>query len=385
MASPSLAPAALDDAPEDPAYLTTQLLTYLGNKRALLPHLESAVLAVRTALGGRRLRTLDAFSGSGVVSRMLKRHSDVLVANDLEDYCRVVSTCHLADAADVPLTVVAGHAARINAVMQGMTDGPPGFVERLYAPADDDAVQPGERVFYTRDNARRLDVARQEIARLPTDLQPFLLAPLLAEASVRANTSGVFKGFHKDRGTGLGKLGATRGDALSRILAPVVLRPPVLSRFSCGTHVLQDDASDLPATLAARGLTDLDLVYLDPPYNQHPYGSNYFMLNLLTRYEEPAAVSPVSGIPADWTRSAWNVRARSADLFTRLAQALDTRYLLVSFNDEGFIDPPAMRRILDGLGDVSQLSLQHSTFRGSRNLRSRPLHVTEHLYLVRRR
>lgn len=380
MALPTSAPAATDDAPEDPAYLTTGLLTYLGNKRALLPHLESAVLAVRTALGGRRLRTLDAFSGSGAVSRLLKRHSAVLVANDLEDYCRVVSTCHLANAGDVPLAEVRRHADRVNATMQRIGDGGPrGFVERLYAPADDDDVRPGERVFYTRDNARRLDVARQEIALLPTGLQPFLLAPLLAEASVRANTSGVFKGFHKDRRTGLGKLGATRGDALSRILAPVALRPPVLSRFTSEVHVLQRDASDLPGEVG-----DLDLVYLDPPYNQHPYGSNYFMLNLLTRYEEPSALSPVSGIPVDWTRSAWNVRARSADLFAALAAGLDTRYLLVSFNDEGFIDPRTMRGILDGLGDVSQVSLRHSTFRGSRNLRARPLHVTEHLYLVRK-
>jgi adenine-specific DNA-methyltransferase len=383
VALPTLAPAATDDAPEDPAYLTTGLLTYLGNKRALLPHLESAVLTVRTALGGRRLRALDAFSGSGAVSRMLKRHSAVLVANDLEDYCRVVSTCHLANTADVPLAEVVRHVARINALMRGLGDGGPrGFVERLYAPADDDAVRPGERVFYTRDNARRLDVARQEIALLPTELQPFLLAPLLAEASVRANTSGVFKGFHKDRRTGLGKLGATHGDALARILAPVELRPPALSRFASEVRVLQRDASDLPGVDAAH---DLDLVYLDPPYNQHPYGSNYFMLNLLTRYEEPSALSPVSGIPVDWTRSAWNVRARSTDLFAALAAGLDTRYLLVSFNDEGFIDPATMRLILDSLGEVSQMSLRHSTFRGSRNLRGRPLHVTEHLYLVRRR
>ena len=382
MAQETVAAAAVDDAPEDPAYLTTQLLTYLGNKRALVPHLETAVGTVRAALGGRRLRTLDAFSGSGVVSRMLKRHSAVLVANDLEDYCRVVSTCHLANAADVPLEDVSRHADRINALLRRTADGGPrGFVERLYAAADDAAVRPGERVFYTRDNARRLDVARQEIALLPTGLQPYLLAPLLAEASVRANTSGVFKGFHKDRRTGLGKLGATHGDALSRILAPIELRPPVLSRFSSEVHVLQRDAGDLPG-LDVTG--DLDLVYLDPPYNQHPYGSNYFMLNLLTRYAEPDAVSPVSGIPADWTRSAWNVRARSAALFAGLAGSLDTRYLLVSYNDEGFLDPATMRGILDGLGEVTQVSLRHNTFRGSRNLRDRPLHVTEHLYLVRR-
>ncbi|MDR0684304.1 MAG: DNA adenine methylase [Spirochaetaceae bacterium] len=28
-------------------------------------------------------------------------------------------------------------------------------------------------------------------------------------------------------------------------------------------------------------IPEVDLAYLDPPYNQHPYGSNYFMLNLI--------------------------------------------------------------------------------------------------------
>ena len=42
----------------------------------------------------------------------------------------------------------------------------------------------------------------------------------------------------------------------------------------------------------AADLPPLDLVYLDPPYNQHPYGSNYFMLNLLVDYRAPLKPSP---------------------------------------------------------------------------------------------
>ena len=37
----------------------------------------------------------------------------------------------------------------------------------------------------------------------------------------------------------------------------------------------------------SREYADLDLAYFDPPYNQHPYGSNYFMLNLLVHYRRP--------------------------------------------------------------------------------------------------
>ena len=71
--------------------------------------------------------------------------------------------------------------------------------------------------------------------------------------------------------------------------------------------MLQEDANAV-----ARRLKGLDLVYVDPPYNQHPYGSNYFMLDLLLRYERPERISRVSGIPADWQRSGYNVKVKVA-------------------------------------------------------------------------
>ena len=43
-------------------------------------------------------------------------------------------------------------------------------------------------------------------------------------------------------------------------------------------------------------LNDLDLIYLDPPYNQHPYGSNYFMLNTIAKNQLGDFISSVSGI-----------------------------------------------------------------------------------------
>ena len=67
------------------------------------------------------------------------------------------------------------------------------------------------------------------------------------------------------------------------------------------------------------------------------------------------------------------------------AQALDARFLLVSFNDEGFVKPGAMRALLKQLGSVQVVEVPYNTFRGSRNLRNRDIHVTEHLFLVERK
>ena len=58
--------------------------------------------------------------------------------------------------------------------------------------------------------------------------------------------------------------------------------------------------------------------------------------------------------------------------------------MLLSFNDEGFIQPGEMRALLSELGPVDEVQRKHNTFRGSRNLRNRSVHVTEHLYLLRK-
>jgi len=90
-----------------------------------------------------------------------------------------------------------------------------------------------------------LDFYIQELALLPAGIRSLLLGPLLSSASVHANTGGVFKGFYKDKNTGIGKFGATAGDAMGRILAPITLEPPVQSIFRSGHKVFRRDANEL--------------------------------------------------------------------------------------------------------------------------------------------
>jgi adenine-specific DNA-methyltransferase len=368
-----------DFVAEDPEYLSRQLITYIGNKRALLGRIALAVGQVKGRLGKNALRVFDAFSGSGVVSRFFKAHASYLASNDLEEYAAVAARCYLGNRSAVDLPAVSRVVADFNARVS-TEPFPPGFIEELYSPRDDANIAKDDRVFYTRDNARRLDNYRRLIESAPRGMRDMLLGPLLSEASVHANTAGVFKGFYKNRRTRIGQFGGSGADALVRILGEIRLEPPVLSRFECDCEVLQEDASR-----AARRLKDLDLAYLDPPYNQHPYGSNYFMLNLLVRYERPAHISRVSGIPADWWRSGYNVRARSLPLLRELVRAIDAPFLLVSFNDEGFIPPAAMRAMLDEAGTVETFETRYSAFRGSRSFANRAIHVTERLFLVERR
>ena len=87
---------------EIPEYLSDQLITYLGNKRTLINAIEEVVVGIRKELGGRRLRSADVFSGSGVVSRMLKKHSTHITTNDMELYAAIISRAYLSNREEVP-------------------------------------------------------------------------------------------------------------------------------------------------------------------------------------------------------------------------------------------------------------------------------------------
>jgi len=368
-----------DPTSEDPDYLSRQLITYIGNKRALLGQIGKAVEQVKRRLGKRRLRVFDAFSGSGVVSRFLKAHASHLISNDIEDYAAVTGRCYLRNRSTVDIEAVSRVVADLNARVMS-EPLPPGFIEEMYSPRDEAHITKEDRVFYTRNNARRLDNYRRLIDSVPRNMRDLLMGPLLSEASIHANTAGVFKGFYKNRRTQIGQFGGSGSDALARIMGEISLEPPVLSNFECNYEVLQEDANTVADRVKA-----LDLAYIDPPYNQHPYGSNYFMLNLLVRYQRPKHVSRVSGIPPDWRRSGYNVRAKSMPLLQHLLHTIDAPFLLISYNTEGFIPPDKMRAMLRNLGSVNIIETQYNAFRGSRNFNNRSVHVTEQLFLVERR
>ena len=361
---------------ENPDFLDKQIITYIGNKRALLYFIEEGIETVKKKVCKKKLNIFDLFSGSGIVSRFFKKHANRLIANDLEKYCEVTNLCYLTNFSKFNKNLF---TEIYNSIIYELKNKPlgRGIISEQYAPKDDKNILPGERVFYTKRNAMYLDTARQLIDKAPNEHKNFLLAPLLSEASIHTNTSGVFKGFYKDSKTGLGKFGGDKSNALSRILSDINIPFPVFSNFECDVEIYRKNSNEI-----AKQINDVDLAYIDPPYNQHPYGSNYFMLNLLVDYLPSNKISNVSGIPADWNRSVYNKSKAAITVFKDLLENIKAKYLLISFNSEGFIPMQEMINLLKSIGKVQILEKQYNTFRGSRNLRNRKIHVKEYLYLV---
>lgn len=359
-------------------YFADDLLTYIGNKRALLPSIERGLNQIKARLGKPYLSCLDLFSGSGAVSRLMKSHASHLVSNDFEDYAEVINRCYLANRSD--FDEAAYYEARMTLMDKIDQDWRRGLIAKHYAPYHDDDIQPGERVFFTRRNAEFIDTARQHIDGIEDSLQVFFLAPLLVRASIHNNTGGVFKGFYKNR-QGIGAFGGEGRHALTRIKGEIDVPEPLFSDAECDVSVTKCDALRFAAAIGG----SYDVVYLDPPYNQHPYGSNYFMLNLILHYKLPPSASRVSGIPTDWQRSPFNKPQKASGAFFKTLDSLDARFFLISYNSEGFIKKERFISELQSRGELSFFETRYNTYRACRNLLRRPQYVEEYLFLLERK
>jgi adenine-specific DNA-methyltransferase len=71
-------------------YLKKQIITYMGNKRKLLTQISEIIDMIVQELGNN-LTCADAFSGSGIVSRLLKTKSKMLYVNDIAGYSETLN------------------------------------------------------------------------------------------------------------------------------------------------------------------------------------------------------------------------------------------------------------------------------------------------------
>ena len=309
------------------------MIKYLGSKRTLVPRIVALAEAIRARTGARTV--CDLFTGTTRVAQGLKRAGFAVTANDAASYSEILAITYVeADAQRVPRDAIEEKLAQLDRL-----PGRDGYFTQTFC-VDSRYFQPG--------NGRRIDAIRAEIERVADDRveRAILLAALLEAADRVDSTTGLQMAFLKEWAP--------------RAYNALELRMPVL--LEGAGHAVREDANAL-----ATRMDRVDVAYLDPPYNQHSYFSNYHIWETLVRGDAPAAYG-VARKRADCraVKSDYNAKARAWGAFESLARTVPARHLIVSFNDEGFFAYDAIVALLaSARGEVAAMPVEFKRYVGA--------------------
>lgn len=343
-------------------------MRYIGNKTRLLPFILRTLNKGGIAVGSVH----DAFAGTASVSRALKARgwrvhsSDLLVSSYVFQRAYVVADC-----ADPLLGEMASELAAL---------GPrESFISRHFSPAGGSESE--GRMYFTPPNAGRIDAAREELeswrkaGKVGEDSYYLLLAAIIEGADRVANTAGVYASYMK------------RWQPNARRAFGVAPEVPIKGAQPARAHLMD-------AIEAAKSIGDVDLLYIDPPYNSRQYVAYYHIPEILARgwtESAPAIRGKVGLLAGEEGRSQWSHGRRVQKLFSALLSATTATHALVSFNSEGHMPPEVLLSLLTRAsadGNVSHFSQRYRRYRADSDREGRHYHrdiALEHLYLVRLR
>lgn len=364
-------------------------MRYIGNKTKLLGFLRASLARLGVTRG---TRAADPFTGTASVARMLKALGFQVVAGDIMCYAYLFARAYVALDAEPDFSLLAGElrARRrpdLLAVLRHLErlKPEPGFIHEHYSPGGREGRHHG-RMYFTPENAARIDAIRARVAQwhargLMDDAgQDVLLAALIEAADRVANTTGVYASFVK----------SWQPNALQPLrLRPIVFTP----RNGTGpSTALRADAETVVASAAAAG--ELELLYLDPPYNTRQYSAYYHIPELLAEgwFDQPPRLRGKTGlIPDEEKRTDWSRRGRCEAAFERLIAAAPCRWIVMSYNDEGIIPRATIEGVFRAYGHPDSFRCFHTGYRRYRADEDRvgrcykSDRVEEYLFCVRKR
>ncbi|MBW3624899.1 MAG: DNA adenine methylase [Armatimonadetes bacterium] len=307
------------------------MVKYLGSKRRLVP----AIVKIAEALPGVRT-ACDLFAGTTRVGQGFKRAGIHVLSNDLASYSHVLGQAYIAtDARETNLPRLRELLEHLN----GLSSEDGYFTETFCRRSR----------YFQPHNGMRIDAIRGEIDRLTltSSERAVLLTALLLAADRVDSTTGLQMAYLKQW--------SPRSHATLELTLPELL--PGMG------EVRQMDANRL-----AEGLKDVDLAYIDPPYNQHSYAGNYHVWETLVRNDRPEVYGVAcKRMDCRQTRSRYNSRIQCRDAFSQLIAELAPRvpWLLVSFSTEGHLSPVEIHEILRGAGHVESRAFDYKRYVGA--------------------
>lgn len=336
------------------------MIKYLGSKRQLIPWILKSIQEHFP----KAQKISDIFSGTSRVGFALKQNGYSVFSNDHNQYAFHIARCY------------------IETSTQDLPKNFPKIIDHLNN-------LPGKHDFFTENycikarffhpkNGKKIDSIRKEIDNIDVSekIKSVLLVSLMEAADRTDSTCGIQMAYLKDWAP--------------RAHLELKLRPPQLSEALSGNLY---QAYCLDAIEAAAEIKS-DVAYLDPPYNQHSYRGNYHIWETLVRNDRPKVYGLTNKREdCQTTKSSFNSKPKFQQSLQQVISSLNTKNIVLSFSNEGFISQENIEKLLSNFGQVTTLNMDYKRYvgaqigiynqRGHKVGKIKNLSNKEFLYIVR--
>jgi adenine-specific DNA-methyltransferase len=307
------------------------MIKYLGSKRTLVPVLGhiAAASEAKTAL--------DLFTGTTRVARAFKQQGIHVTTVDTASYSEVFGKTWIQlDSNDFDHEGLESAILKLNQI-----SGQAGYFTKKFCE---------EARFFQPVNGERVDAIREAIEAdyQGTELYFPLLTSLILATDKLDSTTGVQMAFLKQW--------TQRSNAALQMKDPELIAGQGLSYLADATKVI----SELP---------EVDLAYLDPPYNQHRYFGNYHIWESLVRWDKPETYGVANkriDTRSEENRSAFNSRKTMPQALEKVLLETKAKNLILSFNNESWITADDLIEIAKSRGHVKILDIDFKRYVGSK-------------------
>jgi len=303
------------------------MIKYLGSKRALVPLILRLVEHLPVA------SACDLFAGTTRVGQALRGSGIEVHSNDIATYSAQLAQAYIVADDSVDRPRLAAILAELSAL-----EGREGYVSEVFC---------RRARYFQPHNGRRIDAIRAAIDRYAlSELERGIVLTSLLEAADRVDsTTGLQMAYLK--------AWAPRSYKELELRLPEAVSGPAGS-------VSTMDANALAPEL------DVDLVYVDPPYNQHSFFSNYHVWETLVRWDFPASYGVAhKRVDCRERKSAYNSRRAAPAALAGLLASLRAPWLIVSASDEGFHSAAELQRLLSRHGHVARVDVDRKRYVGA--------------------
>lgn len=343
-------------------------MNYIGSKYSLIEFIKDTIENILKLNNETKKPSemifADLFAGTGIVSGSFKEKGYSIIANDIQYYSYIISKHMIGNNGNLD-------KQRCKTLIDELNNlkGKKGFIYKNYSYGGTEG-QEHRRMYFSDYNAKKCDAIRTTLDdwlkkdKISQEEFYFLLGSLIDSIDRCANTALVYGAYLKEL-----KQKAQK----EMILTPLPIMP---GKVKCSVY--NEDACKLIKNI--RG----DVLYLDPPYNDRQYCSNYHVLETIARNDKPKIHGKTGLRNYESQKSLFCSKSKAHEAFEDLIRDAKFKYIFLSYNNEGIMNEEEIKAIMLNYGRYFVFTKDYQRFKSDRdeNRQHKAKRTTEYIHCL---